>query len=63
VAVGDTFSNPVSIGTAVYFHSQANMIETGYDNFKAYTDKDGLATVGLLTVNPRNLINYHIMIQ
>ncbi|MGA3288054.1 MAG: Ig-like domain-containing protein [Bacteroidota bacterium] len=52
VAIGDTFSNPVSKGTAVYFHSQAGIIETGFDDFKAYTDMDGLATVGLLTVNP-----------
>ena len=29
VAVGDTFSNPVAQGTAVYFHSQAGVIQTG----------------------------------
>ena len=28
-AVGDTFSNPVAIGTAIYFHSQAGVIQTG----------------------------------
>ncbi len=53
VAIGDTFSNPVNKGTAVYFHSQAGIIETGYDNFTAYTDANGLATVNFLTVNPR----------
>ncbi|MGD1046455.1 MAG: Ig-like domain-containing protein [Bacteroidota bacterium] len=53
VAVGDTFSNPVTIGTAVYFHSQAGIIETGFNDFLAYTNKDGLATVNLLTVNPK----------
>ena len=52
VAIGDTFSNPVSKGTAVYFHSQSGIIETGYNDFQAYTDKDGLATVNLMTVNP-----------
>ena len=52
VAIGDTFSNPVNKGTAVYFHSQAGIIETGFEDFQAYSDKDGLATVSLLTVNP-----------
>jgi hypothetical protein len=52
VVVGDTFSNPVSKGTAVYFHSQAGVIETGFNDFQAYTDKDGMATVKLLPVNP-----------
>ena len=53
VAIGDIFSNPVNKGTAVYFHSQAGIIETGYDNFTAYTDANGLATVNFLTTNPR----------
>jgi hypothetical protein len=53
VAVGDTFSNPVPVGTAVYFHSQAGIMQTGKDDFLAYTDKKGLATVNLQTVNPR----------
>jgi hypothetical protein len=52
VAVGDTFSNPVPEGTAVYFHTQAGIIQTGKQDFTAYTDKSGLASVGLLTVNP-----------
>lgn len=52
VAVGDTFSNPVPTGTAVYFHTQAGIIETGQSDFKAYTDKDGFAFVNLWTVNP-----------
>jgi hypothetical protein len=39
-------------GTAVYFHTQAGLIETGQSDFKAYTDKDGFATVNLWTVNP-----------
>jgi hypothetical protein len=52
VAIGDTFSNPVPIGTAVYFHTQAGIIETGNSDFTAYTDKDGFATVNLWTVNP-----------
>jgi hypothetical protein len=52
VAIGDTFSNPVPTGTAVYFHTQAGLIETGQSDFQAYTDKDGYATVNLWTVNP-----------
>jgi hypothetical protein len=60
VAVGDTFSNPVAKGTAIYFHTQAGIIETGFNDFTAYTDKDGLASVGLLTVNPRpNVLPYY----
>jgi hypothetical protein len=60
VAVGDTFSNPVSKGTAIYFHTQAGIIQTGFSDFTAYTDKDGLAGVGLLTVNPRpNVAPYY----
>ena len=52
VTVGDTFSNPVSKGTAVYFHSQAGVIETGNSDFNAYTDASGRASVNLLTANP-----------
>jgi len=50
--VGDTFSNPVQAGTAVYFHSQAGVIQTGSSDFNAYTDASGLASVALLPVNP-----------
>ncbi len=52
VVIGDTFSNPVTTGTAVYFHSQAGIIQTGSSDFNAYTDISGKATVRLLTVNP-----------
>jgi hypothetical protein len=52
VVVGDTFSNPVAQGTAVYFHSQAGVMETGESDFLAYTDEDGMATVNLITSNP-----------
>jgi hypothetical protein len=52
VAVGDTFSNPVLEGTAVYFHSQAGIMQTGSTDFSAYTDNKGLASVHLETVNP-----------
>jgi hypothetical protein len=51
-AVGDTFSNPVPTGWAVYFHSQAGIMQTGKQDFTAYTDKKGLASVDLETVNP-----------
>ncbi len=52
VVVGDTFSNPVAKGTAVYFHSQAGVIQTGSSDFSAYTDASGGAVVDLLLVNP-----------
>jgi hypothetical protein len=53
VAVGDTFSNPVPKGTAVYFHSQAVIIQTGnQDPLAAYTDANGMAVVRLITLNP-----------
>lgn len=52
VVVGDTFSNPVQTGTAVYFHSQAGVVQTGSSNFNAYTDASGIASVVLLPVNP-----------
>jgi len=49
VQVGDTFSNPVASGTAVYFHSQAGVIQTGNG---AYTDVNGRAVVNFLGGNP-----------
>jgi hypothetical protein len=52
VAIGDTFSNPVPVGTAVYFHSQAGVMETGQQYFLAYTNTKGLATANLHTSNP-----------
>ncbi len=52
VVVGDTFSNPVQKGTAVYFHSQAGVIQTGSTDFNAYTNETGVATVILIPVNP-----------
>jgi len=55
-AVGDTFSNPVAIKTAIYFHSQAGIIQTGYSDFSAYTDASGEARVNLLLVNPPPLV-------
>ncbi|MBM4160213.1 MAG: hypothetical protein FJ217_03845 [Ignavibacteria bacterium] len=52
VQVGDTFSNPVAIGTAVYFHTQAGVVQTGRDFFGAYTDANGRAFVRFLGGNP-----------
>lgn len=52
VVVGDTFSNPVDKGTAILFSTQAGVIQTGSDDFNAYTDKNGIAFVNLLPVNP-----------
>jgi hypothetical protein len=44
VLVGDTFSNPVSVGTSVYFQTQAGIIQTR----QSYTDIDGMVTVNYL---------------
>lgn len=52
-AVGDTFSNPVPTGTAVYWHSQAGVIQTGTSNGASYTNARGFAISELYTVNPR----------
>jgi hypothetical protein len=52
IAVGDTFSNPVAAGTAIYMHSQAGIIITGKDNFNAYTDASGFAKVSFSMINP-----------
>ncbi len=50
-AVGDEFSNPVPEGTAIYFHSQAGIIQTGS---VAYTKVDGITpNVELTTYNPQ----------
>jgi hypothetical protein len=49
VQVGDTFSNPVAKGTAVYFHSQAGVIQTGNDGG---TDVNGRTDVRFLGGNP-----------
>lgn len=53
VAVGDTFSNPVQAGTAIYFNSQAGMMTTGTTSGGTYTDKLGFASASFLPVNPR----------
>jgi hypothetical protein len=52
VQIGDTFSNPVAVGTAVYFHTQAGVIQTGRNFFGAYTDANGRAGVTFLGGNP-----------
>ena len=52
--IGDRYSNPVQAGTAVYFHTQAGVMNTGtVSGGKAtYTDQTGVATATLFTVNP-----------
>lgn len=47
VQVADTFSNPVTAGTAVYFHSWAGAIQAS-----ANTDLDGRGSVSFLGGNP-----------
>jgi len=57
VVVGDRFSNPVQSGTAVYFHTQAGVMNTGTTGATAgkatYTDATGVASGTLFTVNPK----------
>lgn len=55
VVVGDTFSNPVQAGTAVYWHSQAGVMQTGTSAPASYTNTRGIAVSQLFTVNPRPL--------
>jgi hypothetical protein len=54
VVVGDTFSNPVQAGTAIYFNSQAGVMQTGSSTspLSRYTDGTGTAGATLFTVNP-----------
>ena len=52
VAVGDTFSNPVPAGTAIYFHSQAGIQQTGQTGYARYTITDGTAFALLYWANP-----------
>ncbi|MDE3057391.1 MAG: hypothetical protein KGJ59_05495 [Bacteroidota bacterium] len=53
VLAGDTFSNPVDAGTAVYFHSQAGVIQTG-----TVTDQDGFVSNSLYDGNPSPDVSY-----
>jgi hypothetical protein len=53
VVVGDTFSNPVQSGTAVYFNSSAGVMQTGTTgSLASYTNQTGIATATLYCVNP-----------
>ncbi|HAV24376.1 MAG TPA: hypothetical protein DCX46_12995 [Bacteroidetes bacterium] len=48
VILGDRFQNPVPAGTAVYFTTTGGLIQpTGF------TDQDGIASVELISANPR----------
>ncbi len=48
VIVGDQFSNPVKPGTVVYFETTGGIIQGS-----AQTDNDGVASVELISANPR----------
>jgi hypothetical protein len=48
VIVGDRYSNPVAINTAVYFRSSAGVIQP-----TVFTNKDGQGSVDLISGNPR----------
>ncbi|HTY36753.1 MAG TPA: hypothetical protein VMH23_06565, partial [Bacteroidota bacterium] len=52
--VGDTFSNPVQQGTAIYYNSASGVMQTGTTGTLAsYTNNVGIASATLFTVNPR----------
>jgi hypothetical protein len=52
--VADTFSNPVQQKTAVYYNSQAGVMQTGTTGDRStYTDNTGISTSWLFTVNPK----------
>jgi hypothetical protein len=53
VAAGDTFSNPVQAGTAIYFKSQAGLMQTGGSGqTSSYTRIDGTAFAELYWSRP-----------
>jgi hypothetical protein len=56
VLVGDTFSNPVPAGTAIYWNSQAGVMQTGNTPGASYTAANGVATSVLYTGNPRPIV-------
>lgn len=47
VLAGDVYSNPVAVGTAIYFRSSAGVVQP-----TVFTDKDGQGAVNLLSGNP-----------
>lgn len=54
VLVGDIYSNPVAPGTAVYFRSEAGVIQPS-----VFTNTDGLGSVSLISGNPKPPTGYH----
>ena len=53
VVVADTFSNPVQVGTAVYFNAASGVMQTGTTGTQAsYTNNTGIATATLYGVRP-----------
>lgn len=53
ILAGDVYSNPVAIGTAVYFRSSAGVIQPSI-----FTNGDGQGSVQLISGNPRPLGAY-----
>ncbi|MCX6133913.1 MAG: Ig-like domain-containing protein [Ignavibacteriales bacterium] len=52
--VADTFSNPVQVNTAVYYNTQAGVMQTGTTGPSAsYTNNTGISTSWLYAVNPK----------
>jgi hypothetical protein len=47
VLAGDVYSNPVAMGTAIYFRSSAGVVQP-----TVFTDKDGQGAVSLISGNP-----------
>jgi hypothetical protein len=50
IILGDKYSNPVPLGTAVYFSTTEGIVTTN----TGFTDKNGAATVTLYSANPRS---------
>ena len=53
VLVGDRYSNPVAVNTAVYFRSSAGVVQPS-----VFTNKDGQGSVDLISGNPQPLGPY-----
>ena len=57
VLVGDRYSNPVQPNTAVYFRTDAGVVQSS-----VFTDADGQGTVDLISGNPDPPTGYHYVV-
>jgi hypothetical protein len=62
VVVGDIYSNPVALNTAVYFHTSpypaGEIGGAGVIQPSVFTTKDGVGAVDLISANPRPIVPY-----